>query len=145
MKTLCKFYMAIPFGLLTFNVQAAEAVDTTGQGSSWFYMEQDNGLITNVPAAENHELIGSVRELKQSLSDRKEVLSNTVQEKKFKPKDAVITAVMPGGFLYASYKMMSYNNAKAELVALNSNIEELTMDMVRLTKIKGDAQVAMLY
>jgi hypothetical protein len=136
MKALHKFYMAIPLGLLALNAQAAD---------QWLYVEQDNGLITNVPATEKHELLGSVNELKQSLSSEKEQLSNAVQEKKFSTKDAVITAVVPGGMLYASYRMASYKSAKTDLAKVSSRIEELNTDAAWLAGIEGDTKVAMLY
>ena len=146
MKTLFGFYVAIPLSLLAFNVQAADnAQSTTGQGSSWLYMEQSNGLITNIPAAGQQELIESVNELKQSLADRKEQLVTTVQDRKFKQKDAWITAIIPGGMLYAAYRVASYNNAKTELTQVSYQIEELTQDVVMLADVVGDARVAMLY
>lgn len=145
MKALLGLYLAIPLSLLAINAQAAENADTVEQGSSWLYMEQGNGLITNLPAMENQELIESVKNLKQSLTDEKEQLATTVQEKKLKPKDAVITALVPGGLLYASYKMVKYRQARSNLAEVSSEIEELTVDMVRLTALEGDSRVAMLY
>jgi pyruvate/oxaloacetate carboxyltransferase len=145
MKTLHKFLMAIPFSLLAFNAQAADTVDSMQQGTSWLYLEQDNGLITNLPAGEKHELIGSVKELRQSLSNEKEQLSNTVEKKKFTGKDTLISAILPGGMLYASYKMASYKSAKNELAEVSSQIEELTLDEVWLADIRGETRVAMLY
>jgi pyruvate/oxaloacetate carboxyltransferase len=145
MKTLRKFCIAIPFGLLALNTQAADAIDSMNQGSSWLYVEQDNGLITNVPASETRELIGSVKELRQSLSNEKEQLSNSVEKKKFTSKDTLLTAILPGGMLYASYRMASYENAKNELANVSTQIEELSQDAVWLADITGETRVAMLY
>jgi hypothetical protein len=145
MKTLRRFYIAVPLALLALNVQATEAVGSNEQGSSWLYMEQSGGLVTNVPAMERQELIGSVKEYRQTLADRKAQLSNTVKKKKFSTKDALITAVVPGGMLYASYKMASYKSTKKELETVSLSIDELTSDVVRLTALEGENQLAMLY
>jgi hypothetical protein len=130
--------------LLAFNIQAADAMNSSSQGSSWLYIEHGNGLITNIPVAGNQALIGSVKRLSQSLADKKEQLSKTVKKREFTKEDVLITAVMPGGLIYASYKKLSHNLAKKELAAVTSRIEELTMDMVRLADIENDARVAML-
>jgi pyruvate/oxaloacetate carboxyltransferase len=145
MKALHKFYMAITFGLLALNVQAANAADATIQNSSWLYVEQDSGLVTNLPATEKRELIGSVKELRQSLSNKKVQLSTRVEKKKFTTKDTLISAVVPGGMLYASYKMASYKKAKTQLDNVTTQIEELTLDEVWLADITGETRVAMLY
>jgi hypothetical protein len=145
MKALFGFYMAIPISMLAFNAQAADSAHSMGQGSSWFYMEQSNGVITNIPAAGNQELIESVKGLQHTLVDRKEQLAIKVQDTKLKPKDAWITAIMPGGLLYASYKIASYNHAKSELAHMEYRIEELTQDVVRLTDVGDGSRVAMLY
>ncbi len=145
MKALFGFYMAIPIGMLAFNTQAADDAHSTGQGSSWLYMEQSNGMITNIPAAGNQELIESVKGLQQKLADRKEQLAIKVQDTKLKAKDAWITAIMPGGLLYASYRVASHNHAKTELAQVGYRIEELTQDVVRLTDVVNDSRVAMLY
>lgn len=145
MKALFGFCMAVPFSLLASNAQATDDAYSSGQGSSWLYMEQSNGLITNIPAAENQQLIESVKGLQHSLADKKEQLATVVQDKKFKPKDAWITAIMPGGLLYASYRMASYNQAKTELSNVEYRLEELTLDVVRLSDVKSDSRVAMVY
>jgi hypothetical protein len=145
MKALGKLFMAIPFGLLALNVQAAEGANTTDRESSWLYVEQDSGLVTNVPAMERTELIGSLKKVTQSLSQEKEQLSSTVEKKKFTGKDTLISAILPGGMLYASYRMASYKNAKKELADVSISIEELTSDVVRLSAVEGETRVAMLY
>jgi hypothetical protein len=145
MKALHKILTALPFSLLALTVQAADAVDSTNLESSWLYVEQDSGLITNIPAMERKELIGSLKEVTQSLSQEREQLSNTVEKKKFTGKDTLISAILPGGMLYASYRMASYKNAKKELADVSISIEELTSDVVRLSAIDGETRVAMLY
>jgi hypothetical protein len=145
MKALHKILTALPFSLLALTVQAADAVDSTNLESSWLYVEQDSGLITNIPAMERKELIGSLKEVTQSLSQEREQLSSTVEKKKFTGKDTLISAILPGGMLYASYRMASYKNAKKELADVSISIEELTSDVVRLSAIDGETRVAMLY
>jgi hypothetical protein len=139
------YTVALLLCLLAFNIQAADAVNSPDQGSSWLYIEHGNGLVTNIPVAGNQALFGSVMRLSKSLSDRKEQLSEAVKKNEFTKEDVLITAIMPGGLIYASYKKLSHNLAKKELVEVTSRIEELTMDMVRLADIDNDARVAMLY
>jgi hypothetical protein len=58
--------------------------------------------------------------------------------------DALITAIMPGGLLYASYKKARYENAKSELERVSEDIDEYSDDILALQSAPLPLAMALL-
>ena len=73
-----------------------------------------------------------------------QALVQSVADKKLDGKDAVITAIMPGGLLYAGYKKVRYEQAKNELARVSTDIEEYSDDLLAMQPSPAQVIVAQL-
>ena len=87
---------------------------------------------------------GALMVLRSQLIQRKQALIQNVADKQLDGKDAVITAIMPGGLLYAGYKKVRYEQAKNELDRVSTDIEEYSGDLVAMQSRAAPVAVAWL-
>ena len=89
-------------------------------------------LVIQLPEIDREALIEQVSTLRSLLIQHKQKLVQIVADKKLDGGDAFITAIMPGGLLYAGYKKARYEQAKNELARINADIEEFSGDLLVL-------------
>ena len=89
-------------------------------------------FVIQLPVIDREALIEQVSTLRSLLIQHKQKLMQIVADKKLDGGDAFITAIMPGGLLYASYKKARYEQAKNELARINADIEEFSGDLLAL-------------
>ena len=97
-----------------------------------------------LPAVDRAILADDISTLRSQLIQRKQDLGEEVAERKMDGSDAVITAIMPGGLLYAGYKKMRYEQARDELERVAADIEELNGDLEAIRTRMAPAVVAQL-
>lgn len=112
--------------------------------SRWARFSGDQGLLTELPAASAKDLVKRIRGLQARLKDHKEGLSETVAENELGVKDALITAVMPGGLLYATVKKHKHDRAKSNLEAVSTDLAALNRDLLVFRAAAGEVMVAQL-
>ncbi|MET0048880.1 MAG: hypothetical protein ABW066_13930 [Sedimenticola sp.] len=119
--------------LLTFilpvGVQAAETGDVSFATPDMLYMQQETGLIATIPATQTYQLLDRVQSLKSELQAQKSHAALEVEESRFSGTDALIATLMPGGLLYAAHKKQRHKDAKAELVTLSQQLDNLEEDL----------------
>ena len=98
-----------------------------------------------LPDIDRATLIEDIGALRSQLIQRKQMLARDVASKKLDSGDAVITAIMPGGLLYAGYKKMRYEQARSELDTIGNRIEELSADLLALEEGAAPAVLAQLH
>ena len=103
-----------------------------------------NLLVVQFPDVDREELMEQLRTLRSQLIQRKQVLIENVADKKLDGKDAVITAIMPGGLLYAGYKKVRYEQAKNELDRVSTDIDDYSGDLVAMQSSAAPVAVAWL-
>ena len=103
-----------------------------------------NLLVVQFPDVDREELMEQLRALRSQLIQRKQALIQYVEDKKLDGKDAVITAIMPGGLLYAGYKKVRYEQAKNELDSVSTDIDEYSSDLVAMQSSAAPVAVAWL-
>ena len=91
-------------------------------------------LVIQLPEIDYEALAEQVRTLRSQLIQRKQALVQIVADKKLDGGDAIITAIMPGGLLYAGYKQVCYEQAKNELARVNADIEGFSGDLLALSR-----------
>ena len=91
-----------------------------------------NHFIIQLPDVDREALVEQVRALRSQLIQRKQVLVQSVADKKLNSNDAIITVIMPGGLLYAGYKKVRYEQAKNELARVSADIEEFSGDILAM-------------
>lgn len=89
-------------------------------------------FVIQLPVIDREALIEQVSALRSLLIQRKQTLVQVVADKKLDGGDAFITAIIPGGLLYAGYKKARYEQAKNELARVNADIEEFSGDLLAL-------------
>jgi len=103
-----------------------------------------NKIGTQLPVVDRGALIRTLKKLRSQMIARKQALTQSVADKKLDSGDAVITAVMPGGLLYAGYKKIRYDQAKNELDSISADIEEYSGDLLALQSMSAPVVVAQL-
>jgi len=135
-RTPHRLYTMIAMFFTAFMLQSAHAEQTLVAVS-------DTGQFTiQLPTVERAVLIEQVVTLRSQLIEHKQALVQTVENKKLDGRDAVITAIMPGGLLYAGYKKARYEQARNELASVSADIEELSADLLTLQSRSAPTVVA---
>jgi pyruvate/oxaloacetate carboxyltransferase len=98
-----------------------------------------------LPDVDRGALVEKVEMLRGQLIERKQALARSLEDKKLDSGDALITAIIPGGLLYAGYKQLRYEQAKEELARINAEINEFSDDILAMQAMSAPATVAQLY
>ena len=101
-------------------------------------------LAIQLPDIDRVALIEQVRTLRSQLIQHKQALVQIVADKKLDSSDAIITAILPGGLLYAGYKKARLEQAKNELARVSADIEEYTGDLLAMQSMSAAVVIAQL-
>lgn len=93
-----------------------------------------DAYIYDLQAVDPEILADDVKHFKNQLLLRQIQLKNLLQSKQFNRSDTVISLVMPGGFLYASYRMYEQENATKLLNITTADINDFYDDLDVLSK-----------
>ncbi len=120
--------------LSAYNAYAGNSDTSAAEKTQPQYVDYDgdNGLVTNIPTPDTEDLLLQVWQLNNSLQTKKEKIAKSVKDSEFSAKDGVITAVIPGGLLYAAHKKFKHNNEKKKLAKVESKLDEMTEDLEKL-------------
>jgi len=139
-KTSNRLFMSTAIFCTAFMLQTAHAEQTPAPVS----VSDLNQFTIQLPDVDREALIEQLRTLRSQLIQRKQALVQSVADKKLDSKDAVITAIMPGGLLYAGYKKVRYEQAKNELARVSTDIEEYSDDLLAMQPSPAQVVVAQL-
>lgn len=107
-------------------------------------MATPDQFIIQLPDVDHEALIGQVRALRSQLMQRKQVLEQVVADKRLGGSDAIISAVIPGGLLYAGYRISRYRQAKNKLARVSADIEEYSSDLLAMESRFAQVTIARL-
>ncbi len=99
-------------------------------------------FVIQLPVVGHEALIEQVGKVRSQLIQRKQELVQSVADKKLDRSDAIITAIIPGGLLYAGYKKARYEQTKNELARVSADIEEFSGDLLALQSTPAQLVVA---
>lgn len=122
----------------SFGVPAAAA----GADIQWTPQAIKGGFTVNVPGINNDALVDEIAALKIALRHDKKLLSLQAEQKRFKSKDTVLAALLPGGLIYAAYKKNAHARAVQDYELTSSQLKEITTELIALSTIDGPIQVA---
>jgi len=125
-RTTNRLFISIAIFCTAFMLQTARAEQAP------VTVDALDQLVIQLPEIDREALIEQVSTLRSLLIQHKQKLMQIVADKKLDGGDAFITAIMPGGLLYASYKKARYEQAKNELARINADIEEFSGDLLVL-------------
>jgi hypothetical protein len=130
------FYLAVFISIATTpaTVLAEMAADpvTTAQSRHWVHAANDDGLYIDLPRANHNQLMVRIRTYLASLTHREEEITKYLDENQLDAKDALITAIMPGGLVYAAVRKASLEQANAELAEISEDMDELSRDLLAM-------------
>jgi hypothetical protein len=109
----------------------------------WVETTGPRGLVGQVPDVDPQQLAENIEVLRDELLENQQQLVRTVEKTRMGAGDAVITAIMPGGLLYAGYRKREHSRARTALAAVSAAIEELTRDLAASRQLART--VAQLY
>ena len=141
-KTSNRLFMSTAIFCTAFMLQTAHAEQTPAPAPA--PVSDLNQFTIQLPDVDREALIEQLRTLRSQLIQRKQALVQSVADKKLDGKDAVITAIMPGGLLYAGYKKVRYEQAKNELARVSTDIEEYSDDLLAMQPSPAQVVVAQL-
>ncbi|HUT40551.1 MAG TPA: hypothetical protein VM011_04345 [Gammaproteobacteria bacterium] len=98
----------------------------------------------DLPNVDREDLIESIETLRSQLIQRMNELVQVVADSKFDSSDALITAILPGGLLYAGYKKARHEQASDELARVRADIEESSSDLLAMQSLSAPVFVAQL-
>lgn len=130
--------------LFSFNCHAGDPVVKL-YGTKWFYIEHDGGLTSVLPATNTLELLYQVQQLRNTKLARQTELNKTLEESRFGIKDALISAIVPGGLMYATMKNMELKRAESKLENVSIELVQLNKDLEMLTSTVSENMLSMLY
>ena len=90
------------------------------------------GFIFDIQKVDSALLAGDVEKLREAYIQRQHELEHLVKNKQLKASDAIITILIPGGLFYAGYRKQEFEQAKDALLAVTTEIEELSNDLIAL-------------
>ena len=90
------------------------------------------GYTFDIQKVDPELLAEDVEQLKYDYIRHQYELEQQVADKKLKTADVIITIIVPGGLLYASYRKHQLDQAKSDLSDVTSEIKELSNDLIAL-------------
>ncbi|MDX2505747.1 MAG: hypothetical protein QNL62_14900 [Gammaproteobacteria bacterium] len=90
------------------------------------------GFIFDIQKVDPALLAADVEKLRGAYIRRQHELAQRVESKKLNTGDAIITVLIPGGLLYAGYRKQELEKAKSVLLAVTTEIKELSNDLIAL-------------
>ncbi len=108
----------------------------------WTPQATKGGFTVKLPNINNNALVDEIATLKIALMHDKKLLSRQAEQKRFKDKDTLLTAILPGGLLYAAYKKNAHAQAVQEYKLVSSQLKEITTDLAAFMTIDGPVLVA---
>ena len=128
-------YITVLISIITLPVSAfAEvATDTVlpdSQGSDLAVMVNSDNLYIDLPSVDYNQLLKKIKSTRDYLTGQKQKYSKYLDKNQLNANDAVITAVLPGGLLYAAIRKSNLNQAESNLVEIKALITDLSSDLM---------------
>ena len=125
-RTSNRLFISIAILCTAFMLQTAHAEQAP------VLLNTPDQLVIHLPEIDHEALAEQVGALRSQLIEHKQKLVQIVADKKLDGGDAIITAITPGGLLYAGYKMVRYEQAKNELASISAEIEDFSTDILAM-------------
>jgi hypothetical protein len=127
--------------LAGFGVQAMAA----GADIQWTPKTVKGGFTVTVPVIDNDALVDEIVAQKIELTQDEKLLSLEMEQKRFKRKDTVLAALLPGGMLYAAIKKNAHSQVVQDHERVSSRLKEITTDLAAFTAIAGPVELARVH
>ena len=133
-----RLFMSIAIFCAAFVLQTAHAEQVL------IPMTTPDQFIIQLPDVDQEALVEQIKVLRSQLIQHKQILEQVVEDKKLGGSDAIITAIMPGGLLYAGYRIIRYKQAKNKLAHVSTDIKEYSSDLLAMQFMSAPVAIAWL-
>ena len=106
--------------------------------------ENEGGFYTALPAVNNKQLVGLLRNYQEALTQREQEITRYLDENRLDTADVLITVIMPGGLIYAAVRKANLEEARAELAEITDDMDELSRDLLAMQAGTGELTLAQL-
>lgn len=130
--------------LAAFSVLAEDFNAFTTYKDGGLYINQENGLVINIPASKTHEVIGKVQGYQSELHAQQRKCIEDVENSRIKTKDTLIAIIVPGGLIYLAGKKQQNIQATEDLKNVNAQLSNLENDLDLLKIAYSRESVALL-
>jgi len=102
-----------------------------------------SAFIPDLPFTTPLGVVSRLHEVRADLLDRREVLVQVAAERSVGPADVFVAVVMPGGLVYAAYRMGQESQAKSRLGQMEEALSSLNGELEQFAAVTGvrDAMV----
>jgi hypothetical protein len=104
------------------------------------YTDQQ-GFVVEFPAIDHQLLTEQLRDLRAALLLRRAALVTAVEDLEMGGVETILSVLLPGGLIYASYRTHEYEAAKHDLAEVDAEINELARDLSNFESELGDVAV----
>lgn len=101
-------------------------------------------LSTQLPDVDHQVLVEKISALRSQLIQRKQALLQVVEDSDLDGRDAILTAILPGGLIYAGFKKARHEQAQEELARVNADIQEYSNDILAMQPAPSPVAMAPL-
>ena len=145
----CYFYLTTFVAIMTTSVSAlaetpVDPAATDGLNRDWTPTENAGGFYTALPAVNNKQLVGLLRNYQEALTRREQEITRYLDENRLDTADVLITVIMPGGLIYAAVRKANLEEARAELTEITDDMDELSRDLLAMQAGTGELTLAQL-
>ena len=117
---------------------------TDAQTRNWTPTENEGGFYTALPAVNNKQLVGLLRNYQEALTQREQEITRYLDENRLDTADVLITVIVPGGLIYAAVRKANLEEARAELTEITNDMDELSRDLLAMQAGTGGLTLAQL-
>ncbi len=137
---------SLPDGSAAYSVETARGIGRIQPAAQTpLQHPQQTGLhmlVVDQPRVDTAQLMADVRKLQQELAERKDDLQLSASEKEFTAKDALITALLPGGILYGLIRKNQIDKLKQQLARVETELVDVNDAIVALEQLVGNVMLA---
>ena len=119
---------------LTLTAHAGGVVNSAAKDTQPELVNMTNpaGFVMQLAVMDSGELVEQLHELRSVQIMRKQALASELDAQQFDAGDTLLTLVMPGGLLYASYKKAAYARVKKNLDEVSEEIAAYAYDLIMM-------------
>jgi len=127
-------WLIVPAGLLLVSTTALSADSHATYPATPL---EANAFIPDLPFTTPLGVVSRLQDMRMDLADRREVLVQVLAERSVGPADVLVAVVMPGGLVYAAYRMGQEAEAKSRLGQMEEALSSLNGELEQFAAVTG--------
>ena len=120
----------LQISMVAYGAEEKAPPTATDETRIFIEVNTENGLISATPGMTRQGLLRNITALQSKLQKRQVRLERMEKEQKFKVADGIITALMPGGIIYAAVKKQRHHQVAERLKTVTSELEHLEEELL---------------